>query len=149
MGCLLWTHASTLARSSAFTITISARGKNQRTRQGKNLGVSEMRQDNHCSLKWALDRYQPSLSPVIEGVSVTVLIATAVLGLGHAEQQAICWLLFWQNCQGLSSIKWWMELRGSKESKCVCLACVFLCLRRKRYRKPVKRFVNSGSSLAI
>lgn len=33
-----------------------------------------MRQGSHCSLKWALDRYQPSLSPVIEGVSITVLI---------------------------------------------------------------------------
>lgn len=29
VGCLLRTHASTLARSSAFTITISARGQNQ------------------------------------------------------------------------------------------------------------------------
>lgn len=48
-----------------------------------------------------------------------------VLGLGQAEQQAICWLLFWQNCQGLSSIKWWIELSGSKEASRASSACVF------------------------
>lgn len=76
------------------------------------------------------------------------LSSTVVPRLRHAEQQAICWLLFWQNCQGLSSIKWWMELRGSKESRCVCSGCAFLRLRGKRHRTPGKRFVNSESSLA-
>lgn len=40
-----------------------------------------------------------------------------------------------------------MELRGSKESSCVCLACVFLRLEGKRHRKRDKRLVNRESSL--
>lgn len=143
-GGLIQTHASTLsqARGSAFTISISARSEIQEggreswgEKKKKQLLVYLRRWDETTSaaLKWALDRYRPSSSPNPSlrnwgSVRHFAYRLQWVLGLGQAQQQAICWLLFWQNCQGLSSIKWWIELSGSKEASRASSACVYFFL---------------------
>lgn len=166
---LIQTHASTLsqARGSAFTISISARSEIQEGGRGelegrkKNLLVYLRRWDETTSaaLKWALDRYRPASSPNPSlrnwgSVRHFAYRLQWVLGLGQAEQQAICWLLFWQNCQGLSSIKWWIELSGSKEASRASSACVFFFFlffsgekndtgkpRKAHYRGSLKKLI--------